>query len=75
MTKSEFKKQFSIVRAQLSNAARKGYAEYCKVSDSLRNEYKQAFLCSMHTPSAVSIPCALALSKKFNRPLSYFDVK
>lgn len=75
MNKSEFKKQFSTVRFQLRNAARKGYAEYIKVSDSLRKEYKQAFLCSLHTPSAVSIPCALALSKKFKRPLSYFDVK
>ena len=75
MTKLEFKKQFSMVRFQLRSASRKGYAEYKKTADFLRVEFKAAFPCAMHTPSAVSIPCALALSKKFNRPLSYFDVK
>ena len=75
MNKSEFKKQFSMVRFQLRSASRKGYAEYKKVSDFLRVELKIAFQCATHTPTAVSIPCALALSEKFNRPLSYFDVK
>lgn len=75
MTKSEFKKQFSMVRFQLRNASRKGYVEYKKASDFLRVEFKTIFPCAMHTPTATSIPCALALSKKFNRPLSYFDIK
>lgn len=75
MNKSEFKKQFSMVRFQLRNAARKGYGEYSKVVDLLCLEYKTAYSCSTHIPTAVSISCALLLSKKYNRPLSYFDVK